>query len=319
MARILAADIGGTNSRFAVFEGHEGRLEMGPSVWLPTREAGSFRQLLTNLEASGLPLRPADADIVALAVAGPVTGGVRCNPPNIPWKVDLLSAREDFGFSRFILINDFAAQALAVRTAAMDGALELLPGQADEQGVVGVIGAGTGLGKAALAPDGRGGWLALSTEGGHSLFPFSGSEEFEFQGFLMQRTGCRQITGDMVVSGRGLSALHAFHAGEELTPAEVAAALGNQPLVLEWAARFYGRACRHMALDLLALGGVVVSGGVAAKTPGLVTHGAFGTEFHFSETHGKLLAGIPVRLNRCEESGLWGAAFSAVQKLSSGS
>ncbi|BBD07010.1 glucokinase [Desulfovibrio ferrophilus] len=314
MTKILAADIGGTNSRFAVFEGREGSLEMETSVWFSTTDAADFGHLLILLEDSDFPLRPCDADYVALAVAGPVLGGNSCNPPNIAWEVDLSEAREKYGFSRYILINDFAAQAFAVRTAVMGKALDILPGQPDEQSVVGVIGAGTGLGKAALVPDGRGRWLALSTEGGHSLFPFSGRREFDFQRFMMERCDRQQIIGDLVLSGGGLSSIHAFHTGDELAPAEVVAAFDRHPEVLEWAARFYGRACRHLALDLMATGGIVVSGGVAAKATELVEHDSFGAEFRNSETHRDLLAGIPVRLNRCEDSGLWGAAFSAWQQ-----
>lgn len=315
MAQILAADIGGTNSRFAVFELHEDRLDMGPEVWLSTREAPDFAGLMRMLAESELPLAPSGADCVALAVAGPVSGGVYCNPPNIPWDVDLSHAEETLGFSNFVLINDFAAQAFAARSPIMAEALTVLPGREQEEGVVGVIGAGTGLGKAALIPDGRG-WLALPTEGGHSLFPFSGVEEFEFQRFAALRSGRDQVIGDMVLSGSGLSALHAFHNGEELPPAEVAArALAEDSVVLEWFSRFYGRACRHLALDLLAMGGVVVTGGIAAKTPELVTHEAFANEFRHSETHAELLARIPVVLNRRENSGLWGAAFAAGQRL----
>jgi len=318
MALILAADIGGTNSRFAVFEARSGVLSMGPSVWLPSHGAADFGELLAQVAEAGLPLAASEADMIGLAVAGAVEGRVFCDPPNIPWTVDLSRPESFFGHDRFVLLNDFAAQAFAVRTPIMNEALDILPGHAEEGGVVAVIGAGTGLGKAALVPDGRGGWLALPTEGGHSLFAFQGPEEFEFQRFLCARSGREQVIGDMVVTGSGLSALCAFLTGRELDPAGVTAAFGEHPKVLDWAARFYGRACRNLALDILALGGVVISGGVAAKAMELVTHESFTREFRTSETHADLLARIPVQLNRREDSGLWGAAFAAVQCLAGG-
>ena len=83
-------------------------------------------------------------------------------------------------------------------------------------------------------------------------------------------------------------------------------------------ARFYARACRNYALQVLARGGVYIAGGVAAKAPVLVTHPEFEAEFRRSPTMAHLLAKIPVFLNRNEESGLWGAALAGVQKLRTG-
>ena len=119
----------------------------------------------------------------------------------------------------------------------------------------------------------------------------------------------------MVVSGPGLAALHAFHTGRELAPAEVAAALESNPDVLEWAARLWGRACRDAALRTLCTGGVVLSGGVAAKARAVTRHPAFAREFRQSETHGALLGSIFVRLNACEDAGLWGAALAGAGEL----
>ncbi|WP_461210250.1 glucokinase [Desulfocurvus sp. DL9XJH121] len=320
MQRILAADIGGTHGRFAAFSlSPDGGLAMlDQPVWLFSAGAGSLGELLAALAAEAPGLDPRHADMAALAVAGPVRANTFCDPPNIAWSVDLSEARIEYGMARHVLINDFAAQAFAVRTPAMDGAVEVLPGSADPDGNVAVLGPGTGLGKAVLAPDGRGGWVALSTEGGHCLFPFSGEREFAFQEFVRARTGRGQVIGDMVVSGGGLSALHAFFTGEELAPPRVAARLADEPEVLEWAARFLGRACREAALEHLAMGGVVVSGGVAARVRELTSHVAFAREFRFSETHAPLLERMPVRLNICEDAGLWGAAFAGAQALRRG-
>jgi glucokinase len=174
---------------------------------------------------------------------------------------------------------------------------------------------GTGLGKAALVSDGRGGHIALPSEGGHTLFPFVTDREWEYFRFLQARTGRTQIIGDLVVTGGGLSALHSFLAGRELDPPEVAAGFATHPETLAWFARFYGRACRDLALQVLALGGLFVSGGIAAKNPEVVEHPVFAEEFRASETHPHLLAQIPVRLNANEDSGLWGAAMLGRQKL----
>jgi len=313
MPTILAADIGGTNARFARFEAGGG-LVMEDSVWLPTAESASFDDLLDALAQTDFSLAPDRADAVAIALAGPVRGA-RCNPPNIAWSVDLEPVARRRGWPPYALVNDFAAQAWACRSPAADLALDILPGRPDPDGTVAVLGAGTGLGVALLVPDGCGSFTALPTEGGHAVFPFQGPEEFAFQQFVQERTGRQQVIGDMVLSGSGLSALHAFLEGRDLEPGQVAAELDSSSRTLEWFARFYGRAARNLALSSLAVGGVFVSGGLAARNPVLVTYPAFGEEFRFSETHADLLAGIPVRLNAQQDAGLWGAAFMALTTL----
>ena len=78
MKNILAADIGGTHSRFAHFTvGQTGNPALEEMKWLKTANAGSFRQLLDNLKRSGMSLQAAEADIVVIAIAGPVEKAVR--------------------------------------------------------------------------------------------------------------------------------------------------------------------------------------------------------------------------------------------------
>ena len=316
MKNILAADIGGTHSRFAHFTvGQTGNPALEEMKWLKTANAGSFRQLLDNLKRSGMSLQAAEADIVVIAIAGPVEKAVRSNPPLIPWDVDISDAERDFGFRRSVLINDFMAQAYACISPVGKEPEQVLPGSALPESTLAVIGAGTGLGHAALAPDGKGSYVAVPSEGGHANFPFLSKEEFEFQEFLLRLRGDKYITGNTVVSGQGLSYLHEFLTGEKLEPREVAESFSRYPKTLEWAARFYGRACRNYALQTLALGGLYVAGGVAAKEPHLVLHEAFAAEFRSSDTLARLLEEIPVYLIKDQNSGLWGGAVYGVQLL----
>uniref|UniRef100_B8DP23 Glucokinase n=1 Tax=Nitratidesulfovibrio vulgaris (strain DSM 19637 / Miyazaki F) TaxID=883 RepID=B8DP23_NITV9 len=355
--RVLAADIGGTNSRFALYEagglarGHVPRpQDRLCAVRLPTAGTASFADLLRRAAAEepGLFTSPA---LLVLAVAGPVRGGRRCTPPNIPWAVDLdepaLRAPGMPPLPPVLLINDFVAQAYAcLRPAAPDGPvapvapvapdgpdepdgpvvpdmlnmLDVLDGHPVPDAPIAVVGAGTGLGKCLLLPASGDGMppRVLPSEGGHALFPFTDEREMAFAAFVRAHTG-RQVIGDLVVSGPGLRLLHAFHTGQWLEPAEVAARLATGapgadsdlalPQVLSWFARFYGRACRDYVLETLALGGVFISGGVAAATPALVTHPAFAEAFRQSDTHADLLRAVPVRLVRSPDAGLLGAAL----------
>jgi len=318
---ILAADIGGTNSRFAHFQiDPEGTLVLVDTKWLPTTEVDSFSQLLAELCATDFSLAPDKADIAVVAVAGPVEHGSYSAPPYISWDIDFRRNQHVKLPHDAYLINDFVAQAYACRSQVGESARNILAGEIVADGTIGVLGAGTALGKATLAslPDNR--FLALPSEGGHAYFPFISLREFAFQEFYQEKSGQKHITGNLVVSGRGLRYLHWFLAGEELEPREVSARFteGEKSETLAWAAKFYGRVCRDYALEVLAFGGLYIAGGVAAKNPEILTHENFRHEFLDSPTMGHLLANIPVFLIDNQDSGLWGAAFYGQQLLQKG-
>lgn len=316
MKKILSADIGGTNSRFAYFtDGGDGELSLVKTQWLRTADFSSFVHLVEHLRKSGFPLDPEEADIAVFAVAGPVEQGTRSSPPFIPWDIDLSVLSRHFILKRHLLINDFVAQAYACRSAVGASAEQLLPGTMTPDATVAVIGAGTALGKAALVPVAGGRFEAVPSEGGHANFPFVTKKESQFGEFLLRELGDEYITANMVVSGRGLSSIHKFLTGEELHPDEIAARISRDSGTLIWAATFYGRVCRNYALEVLGLGGVYIAGGVAAKMPELVRHEAFAAEFKNSRTLGDLLKKIPVFLITNEESGLWGGAVLGLQEI----
>lgn len=315
MRRVLAADIGGTNSRFGFFD----LPDLGDPIHLatlhlPTTGADSFPALLEAVFASDPPFGPKACDIAVLAVPGPVVGGVYCRPPNIAWDIDLAHVVQ-LGIGRAVLINDFAAQAWACRSEIVRDARVLQQGVADPEGVVAVIGAGTGLGHCALVPLAGGGWLALPSEAGHAAFPFVGEAEAAYGESVRHRLDRPYCTGDHIVSGGGLARLFHYLTGLDKTPAEAAALLGAYPQVAEWFARFYGRACRNYSLSVLAWGGVYVSGGVAANNHELVDNPAFLAEFHNLATHQDLLRRVPIMLNIAKDSGVYGAALAAAQLL----
>jgi glucokinase len=317
MKSILAADIGGTNSRFGHFRlERDGALVLVARQWLPTSEAESFARLLEQLGAGDFSLAPEQADLAVIAVAGPVERGTYCAPPHISWDIDLARAAERQSLPRAHLINDFIAQAHACRSPLAKAARPILAGESGAAGTVGVLGAGTALGKAGLIELPDGAFQALPSEGGHAYFPFVSDREFAFQEFFRQKSGRRHITGNLVVSGCGLRYLHWFLAGEELQPHEITgAAEWEKSETLAWFAGFYGRVCRDYALAMLTLGGLYIAGGVAAANPEILGHANFKSEFLDSPTMGHLLAKIPVLLIADQDSGLWGAAFHAQQLL----
>jgi glucokinase len=229
--------------------------------------------------------------------------------------VDIEPLRKAFNQDNMFLINDFAAQVLACRTEAVAEALEVKAGWPENGGPLAAIGAGTGLGHAALIPNGRGGFIPAPSEAGHASFTFIGPEELDFEAFLLDQTGRPYPYGDLVVSGSGLAWLHQWLTGKEMSPPEVAETINAKSRTTRLFARFYGRAARNYALTVLPLGGLYVAGGVAAQNPFLVTCTDFQEEFTHSVHYQRLLRQLPVFLNTNEDSGLYGAAYWAQMRL----
>lgn len=178
--KILAADIGGTNSRFAWFEAASpSRMSLTSSVWLRTARYSCFADLLEGFLNSEAGRSLSDADIAVFAVAGPVENETYCRPPNIDWDIDLEQVHGRFDLPTSVLINDFAAQAFACRSPIMDEAQQVLPGNIVPTAPLVAIGPGTGLGIAGLTAREDGGFAALPSEGGHTAFAFEEEKEFE--------------------------------------------------------------------------------------------------------------------------------------------
>ena len=318
MPFLLAADIGGSNSRFALFALQEAsaalpELELVREQWLPTAQYGTFADLARALRLpDGSPFVPPGTPLASLGIAGPVRDD-SCTPPNISWSIQTDEAAAALGIPTVLLVNDFVAQGYACLFAALKpqarAALEIAELHAGKKNPApfALVGAGSGCGKALVLPEAR---MVLPSEGGHGEFPFRRDEE-AFANQLRDSLGER-IVVEMPVSGKGLCRLFAYHCGENLPPAEVCARL-NPPRTaaeqrtLSWFARFYGRVCRNFALDAMALGGLYVTGGMAMRVP-VLEHPAFLESFWDSKDMYHLLRDVPVFHIRSQGAGLWGAA-----------
>lgn len=312
---ILAADIGGTNSRFSLFSvENENMLPCG-SIVISSR-VENFAALLDKLFSCW----PVDwmelnrASVLVFAAAGPVHDG-RIEMTNAEFAVEEEQCRNFFPDARICLMNDFEAQAWACLSPVFQEAELLLPGSGKsavfepEKPVV-VTGAGTGLGAAWLIPGGGGrAPLVLPSEAGHMAFPFDARDEEERAFAEFFAGGNFLPTAGQVLSGSGLARMYEFFTGQAAEPAHFTLApsfAGSDTCRLF--ARFYGRFCRMVTLSLLPQA-VVIVGGVAEKTPALVHHAEFSREFvRAAGAHGEFLRRVPVWLNRHPQSGLWGAA-----------
>jgi glucokinase len=313
---ILAADIGGTNSRFAEIEiSGLSNLSMSEPVVFPTwsESIDSFDRLLEHYART----RPAgncritDYDALAIAIAGAVTSN-KATLPNIAWDIDLTVSKP---VQNVFLLNDFFAQAHGYLDPDVFDRMRLIrPGPGNGPGSIAVVGAGTGLGHATLKPVG-GERIVVGSESGHASFSFHGEAERAIEASILARKGKTWVSSDDVVSGSGAALIHESLTGETASPADALKQENKGSPTCEFFSRFYARACRNYCLAMFPVETLVITGGIAAKNPHLIESESFIREFNDGRSYRLLLERVPIYLNEDQTLGIKGAAMHAWLQL----
>jgi glucokinase len=314
--RILVGDVGGTHARFAVVEPSNA----GPWRILQRLDLAepfpTFNDALRSyLERAGVTPLPR---LAAIAVAGPVEAGT-ARFTNRGWDISEQALRE-VGFERALLINDFAALALAVDLLDEKHLHPIgAPLKGLERGTITILGAGTGFGVSCLARYGDR-TVPMATEGGHMGFAPSDAEELAALQLMWKQEG--RVSIERILSGSGLEHLYrtleqlAGRAAPPLTAAEIsAAALRNEAgprAALTMFCSIFGAVAGDLALAHGARGGVYIAGGIAEKIEEFLIQSPFRHRF---EDKGRLtayVAAIPTQLIVYPDIALLGAARSGI-------
>ncbi|HMM15276.1 MAG TPA: glucokinase [Parvibaculum sp.] len=325
---VLVADIGGTNARFALARGDGVEIELEAASVLPTADHASLEDALgIFLERKGRPR----IDAAAISAAGPVRGegdAAEIHMTNCAWNISVSAIAVATGVSHPLLMNDFAALARAVPWLK-PGDLHAIGGGAARVGApIALLGAGTGLGVAALVPDGRGSHIALAGEGGHADLAPTDARELAVLERLMASYG--HVSVERVLSGPGLVALHAALCALEgkavegqPTGADISdwASAGRSPVAMEAVSLFcgwLGSVAGNLALTFGAEGGVFIGGGIVpgwiAKRPGLFDEALFRHRFEAKGRFAAYLAEIPVHAIMRGDAALIGLAHAALAR-----
>lgn len=329
---ILAADLGGTNARLALFDGSALRFESR----YESRAFGGFDAALDRfLREARVALGAAlEIERACIGVAGPVIGG-RVEVTNLPWEIDARALEHEFGIGRAHLVNDLVASAHGIDALAAGSLATLQAGKPIVGAPRVLIGAGTGLGIAYGVPD-RGGHRVVPSEGGHAGFAPADEEQARLWRFLHARHG--RVEAEHVVSGPGLVriyehlrelgghpvslALERSRAEGDAAPAIARHALEHgDPLAnraLELFVACYGAVAGDHALGVVARGGVYVAGGIAPNILARLSAGGFLTAFNAKGAFSSLARLMPVHVVLDERLGLLGAARLAREALSPG-
>jgi glucokinase len=307
----VVGDLGGTNARFALANSRTRSLN--DPLKMPTHSASTLAALVGEfLDKQGGPAPSA----ACFACAGPILGD-RVALTNADLEFSVEESRRRLGLDRLLIVNDFAAIARAAPVLTASDLFPLggaIPSPSDGPSVV--VGPGTGLGVATVAPRSEG-WVVIAGEGGHVAMSGLYDDELAVLRALRQRYGF--ASAEMVLSGPGmtrlfeiLSASRGETNGERLGPEVVvdrALVEGDETCLaaLDMFCRLLAVTAANAALTVSAVGGVFLAGGILRRFPRFVERGEFRARFEAHPQAARYLRDIATAIVMTPEPGLIGA------------
>ena len=308
---VIVGDIGGTNARFAIFDGNKGTLSS-----IQILQCSAYADFPAMLDDYLGRIQGSMAlEKLCLAVAGPVDDDlVSLTNNNISFSKEAIMSR--YVLDELTVVNDFTAQAMAVPFLKAFHCQTLRIGTAYENTPILVLGPGTGLGFSALVPT-ESGWRPLETEGGNVGLTAHSRDEDKLVSWLRERS--EYLVAETVLSGRGLETLYTYYVetcqaiATFKTAAEIGdAALAGNKLATQAVFQFLDSLGSYIADSILATGArhaVYLSGGIVPKLSSMIPKSQFykraGTRGIYSDYVGK----VPIYLITNPYAGLLGAGY----------
>ncbi len=305
----LVAEIDGEFARFAM---ETGRHQFEQKAALRCADQQDFQSAVASYLAGVTGLRPIHA---AVAIANPVDGDdVRMT--NYPWQFSIEAVRQGLGLDTLVVVNDFTALAMAVPGLSGAQRRQIGSGSARAGSVMGVLGAGTGLGVSGLIPASEG-WVALGAEGGHASFAPRDAREVRILQFAWQRHS--HVSFERLISGSGIELMYEALsqgtplAGNLLTAQEVIArALANAcricQEVMDVFCALLGTAAGNLAVTLGAKGGIYIGGSIAPGLGARLDNSRFRERFEDKGRFTNYLHSIPTFVITATDAAFDGAA-----------
>ncbi len=317
----LLADIGGTYARFAV--------EVAPGVFecaasLLCADHADF-EAAVNAYRHGLPSGVATAvEHAAVAIANPVEGD-EVRMTNYHWRFSSEQMRQRLQLQTLVVVNDFTALAMALPRLSPGQRRQVGGGVAREHSVVGVLGAGSGLGVSGLIPVADG-YVALGTEGGHASFSPRDEREIAILRYALKQYS--HVSFERLLSGPGLELIHRdlrAHAGlsaqalpaPEITRRALSGHDAGCVQALDAFCAVLGTAAANLAVTLGAFGGIYIGGGIVPRLGSYFDRSPFRNRFEDKGRFTEYLQGIPTYVVTAEQATFFGASAILAAQLRS--
>ena len=327
---LLAGDIGGTKTIMALFSIDRGPLQ---PIIEKSYASGSYADFDAIIDDF---LQQADTAVshACFGVAGPVIEG-RAKITKLPWQLVASELQTTHDFASLQLINDLVATGFGLPFLGLDDLFTLNEGSRDENGAIGIIAPGTGLGEALFGWTGSR-YMAIPSEGGHTDFAPTNEIEMELLRFL--RLHYDHVSYDRLCSGRGIPEIYDFFkasgnfdepawlreklaAAEDRAPLIINTALDDQSvcrlcqITLETFIAILGAEAGNLALQGLTTGGIYLGGGIPTRIlPGFQKEN-FMASFTNKGRLSYLLDNIPVNIILNPKAALVGAAANGLQSF----
>jgi glucokinase len=326
---ILAGDVGGTKCNLALFSEKNGKLEVVFRERFPSKGFAKFDLLIREFLRVAAPhLGQEKIRAAGFGVAGPVIKN-QVHITNLPWTVDarVLTQELGVGINAIVLLNDLGATGYSLEHLPPEDICVLSTGKSVEGATRALLAAGTGLGEGILFRD-NGRWKVVPSEGGHADFAPRTDQQIELWKFMRNRYP--QVSWELILSGRGFRTLHEFIAPSVKHPIFEDPDADSAPFItksgldhscpacvetLDLWTSIYGAEAGNLALKVLALDGVYVAGGIAAKILPKMKDGTFLNAFRDKWFFTKILADVPVCIVLNESAPLIGAAYEALEAV----
>ncbi|MCP4353050.1 MAG: glucokinase [Desulfobacterales bacterium] len=320
---ILAGDIGGTNTRLAVFSNDTGPKHPLVRETFPSNDYTGLEEIVKQF-LSGHDLTITSA---CFGVAGPVKDG-RATITNLPWIIEEKTLELELGLKETKLLNDLEAIASSIPYLDADDIETINHGEFVHNGTIALIAPGTGLGEAFLTWDGNR-YRAHPSEGGHANFAPANQLEtdlLEYMGRQYKHVSCERICSGIGIPNiyNFLKETGRFNAPDWLTN-EIAGAEDPSPVIFKYALdsekksaicvavleifiSALGNETGNLALKVLADGGVYLGGGIPPKIRESIRHGGFMQAFGNKGRLSTSLSPMPVHIIMYPDAALLGAA-----------
>ena len=315
----LIADIGGTFARFA--------LEVAPHVFeqsqsLRCQDFADFHAAVTNYLSLLKGVAPGNIKHAAVAIANPVAGD-QVRMTNYHWQFSIEQMRERLHFDNLVVVNDFTALAMAVPSLMPQQRRQFGGGVAVPRSVVGLIGAGTGLGVSGLIPADDG-WIALGTEGGHTSFSPHDEREIAILQYAWRTYD--HVSFERLLSGTGIELIFKALTHRAAQPERALDAPEITRLALEGSdaicketidvfCAILGTAAANLAVSQGAFGGIYIGGGIVPRLGLYFDESPFRQRFEDKGRFTDYMKGIPTFVITATDATLLGASVILASQL----
>ncbi len=325
MKQYLALDVGGTNTRIALFSiAEKDKLHIIKEERYSTQKANNLNEMLFDFHSA-----MDNIEAIVIAVAGPVINN-EVQLTNVRWKVNKTELIETLGVQRIYILNDLEASALGIPFMP-ESELKLIH-KAEKKvfGNAAVIAPGTGLGEAAMYWDGEN-FHPFATEGGHCDFSPRDKTDINLLMFLQHKFG--HVSWERLVSGKGIINIFDFlrtssdyHLKKDLeaslSDGDIAANISRAAELGEKIAidtmhlfiRYLAIESANMALKYKSTGGLFIGGGIVPKVWNKEYQELFFKHFFNVERLEPLLRCMDVTIVMNPKSVLFGAVHYLISK-----